>query len=352
MRICTEVNAMKRPMTLIVGNDDLKARLSNDILAGTLPHACILEGPRGTGKHTFARMCAAALACSQKHDSSKPIPCLECPDCKKVLEGKSPDLIFIGLEDKATIGVDTVRFLREDVRVVPNDLDYKIYVIEDADKMTVQAQNALLLTLEEPPEYVRFFLLCENSRLLLETIRSRAPVHRTEPLTKKQIDEYLCATDKRAAQMKLSSRREYDELLCAAGVGIGCALEYLDPKRFAPILERRRLALDFTRAATHAEGSLSVLSIVLKFPQKRDALRDQLSTVSDAIRDLILLKKSDSAPLCFFADRNEAIELCDKASLPFLFRLGECVRQALDDNARNANVRLALTRLASSAEII
>ena len=343
---------MKSPMTLIVGNDDLKARLSSDILVGTLPHACIIEGPRGTGKHTIARMCAAALACSKKHDAAKPIPCLECPDCKKVLEGKSPDLIFIGLEDKATIGVDTVRFLREDVRVVPNDLDHKIYVIEDADKMTVQAQNALLLTLEEPPEYVRFFLLCENSRLLLETIRSRAPVHRTEPLTKEQIDEYLCATDKRAAQMKLASKREFDELLCAAGVGIGCALEYLDPKRFAPILERRKLALDFARAATHAEGSLSVLSIVFKFPQKRDALRDQLLTVSDAIRDLILLKKSDSAPLCFFADRNEAIELCDRVSLPFLFRLGECVTQAMDDNARNANVRLALTRLASSADII
>jgi DNA polymerase-3 subunit delta' len=339
-------------MTLIVGNDDLKSRLSNDILAGTLPHACIIEGPRGTGKHTVARMCAAALACSQKHDSSKPIPCLECPECKKVLEGKSPDLIFVGTEDKATIGVETVRFLREDVRVVPNDLDYKIYVIEDADKMTVQAQNALLLTLEEPPEYVRFFLLCENARLLLETIRSRAPIHRTEPLDTKQIDEYLCAADKRAAQMKLTAKKEYGELLKAAGVGIGCALEYLDPKRFAPILERRRLALEFVSTAVHASGSLSVLSAVFKFPQKRDALRDQLMTVSDAIRDLILLKKSDSAPLVFFVDRNEAIELCDRVSLPFLFRLGECVREAIDDNARNANVRLALTRLASSAEII
>lgn len=343
---------MKRPMTSIVGNDGLKSRLSNDILAGTLPHACIIEGPRGTGKHTVARMCAAALACSQKNDSEKPIPCLECPECKKVLEGKSPDLIFVGTEDKATIGVEAVRFLREDVRIVPNDLDYKIYVIEDAEKMTVQAQNALLLTLEEPPEYVRFFLLCENARLLLETIRSRAPIHRTEPLDSKQIDEYLCATDKRAAQMKLTSKKEYGELLKAAGCGIGCALEYLDPKRFAPILERRKLALEFVSAAVHASGSLSVLSTVFKFPQKRDALRDQLLTVSDAIRDLILLKKSDSAPLVFFVDVNEAIELCDRVSLPFLFRLEERVNRAIDDNARNANVRLALTRLASSAEII
>ncbi len=343
---------MKRSMTEIVGNDDLKSRLASDILAGTLSHACIIEGARGTGKHTIARMCAAALACTEKSNTDKPIPCLCCYDCKKVLEGKSPDLIFIGSEGKATIGVDAIRFLREDVHTVPNDLDHKIYVIEDADKMTPQAQNALLLTLEEPPEYVRFFLLCENAGLLLETIRSRAPVHRTEPIDTERIDEYICAHDRRAAQMKLSSPRDYAELLAASGHGIGCALEYLDPKVFAPVLERRRLAFEFVSASIKGSGSREILPIISKFSSKRDVLADQLSTVSDAVRDLILLKKTDNAPLCFFVDRNEAIELCDKVSLPFLFRLGEGVRQTIDENARNANVRLALIHLASFTDII
>lgn len=343
---------MKRPMTEIVGNDDLKARLADDILAGTLPHACIIEGARGTGKHTIARMCAAALACTCKSDKSKAIPCLSCYDCKKVLEGKSPDLILIGSEGKASIGVETIRFLREDVRLIPNDLDHKIYVIEDADKMTHQAQNAFLLTLEEPPEYVRFFLLCENSGLLLETIRSRAPIHRTEPIDTELIDEYICAHDRRAAQMKLSAPKDYAELLKAANNGIGTALEYLDPKTFAPILERRKLALEFVKLATEGGESRDVLNVISKFSSKRDVLRDQLSMVSVAVRDLILLKKTDNAPLCFFVDRNEAIELCDRVSLPFLFRLGEAVSRAIDENAQNANVRLAIIHLASFADLL
>ena len=343
---------MKRPMTEIVGNDDLKARLADDILAGTLPHACIIEGARGTGKHTIARMCAAALACSCKSDKSKAIPCLFCYDCKKVLEGKSPDLILIGSEGKASIGVETIRFLREDVRLIPNDLDHKIYVIEDADKMTHQAQNAFLLTLEEPPEYVRFFLLCENAGLLLETIRSRAPIHRTEPIDTELIDEYICAHDRRAAQMKLSAPKDYAELLKAAGNGIGTALEYLDPKTFAPVLERRRFALEFVKIATEGGGNRDVLNVISKFSSKRDVLRDQLSMVSLAVRDLILLKKTDNAPLCFFVDRNEAIELCDRVSLPFLFRLGEAISRAIEENAQNANVRLAIIHLATFAELL
>ena len=343
---------MKRPMTEIVGNNDLKKRLADDILEGTLAHAFIIEGARGTGKHTIARMCAAALACSRKSDTDEPVPCLCCYECKKVLDGKSPDLIFIGTEDKATIGVEAVRFLREDVRNVPNDLDYKIYVIEDADKMTAQAQNALLLTLEEPPQYVRFFLLCENAGLLLETIRSRAPISRTQPIDTELIDEYIRAHDRRAAQMKLSSPRDYAELLKAAGNSIGSALEYLDPKTFSPVLEKRKLALEFIKAATSGNGSYSIITVLSKFSSKRDVLKDQLSTVSDAVRDLILLKKADNAPLCFFVDRNEAIELCDKVSLPFLFRLGEAISLTIDENARNANVRLAMIHLASFADLL
>lgn len=352
LREVNALNAQKSPMTEIIGNDDLKSRLSKDILFGSLPHACIIEGPRGTGKHTIARMCAAALACSKKSDTSKPIPCLECYDCKKVLEGKSPDLIFVNSEEKATIGVDSVRFLKEDVHIVPNDLDYKIYVIEDADKMTPQAQNAFLLTLEEPPAYVKFFLLCENSQLLLETIRSRAPVHRTELIPTEKIDEYLVSKDRRAAQMKLSAPKDYEELLKASGNGIGRALDFLEPDIFSPILKCRKLALEFVQEAVNGGKAIKMLPILQKFPKTRSDFANQMSVILDAIRDLTLLKKSDDVPLLFFVDRNEAIELCDKVSLPFLLSLAESVRQAIEDNAKNANLKLALMRLVSDAAII
>ncbi len=340
-------------MSAIVGNARLREKLSLDILAGKLAHAFIIEGKRGTGKHTLALNTAAALACSGKGTHDSDVPCGTCPECKKIFDGNSPDITVVGCEGKATIGVDTVRFLKEDVHTVPNDLDFKLYIIEDADKMTVQAQNALLLTLEEPPSFVRFILLCENADLLLETIRSRAPVLRTEPIPSTDIDEYICKVDRRAAQMKLSSEKEYKELLMAAKNGIGTALELLEPKTFAPIKQMRSLAEDFVNKATDGSGAKIILPLLItRFPQKRDALREQLSCLSEAVNDLIMIKKSDNAPLCFFADRDRAIELCDRCSMSFLYELGKAVLTAIDSNMRNANVRLTLIKLASDAELI
>ena len=343
---------MKDALTEIVGNFTLRRRLGEDVLSGKLPHACILEGPKGSGKHTIATMVAAALVCKSHQDPLSPVPCLKCLPCRKVLEGKSPDVITVGCGEKATIGVDAVRFLKEDVRIVPNDSDTKVYLIEDADKMTVQAQNALLLTLEEPPSYVHFFLLCNNAELLLETIRSRAPIFRTEPIPTAEIDRYLCERDRRAAQMKLSDPRGYAELLVASEMGIGQAQDYLDPKVFAPIRQTRALTEDFVRSAICENGAKKLLPMLSRFPAKRDALHIQLQSISKALRDLILLKKTDDAALCFFADRNEAIELCDRTTVSFLYRFHKAVESALEENTRNANTRLMMIKLLLSAQLI
>lgn len=343
---------MKKMMTEIVGNEKLKTHICRNILENTLPHACIIEGPKGTGKHTVAYMAAAALACTELKDQSMPVPCLECNYCRKVLERKSPDVILVGSEGKASIGVDAIRFLREDVHIIPNDLEFKIYIIEDADKMTLQAQNALLLTLEEPPSYVRFFLLCESANALLETIRSRAPVFRTEPLSEEEIDSYIASHDSRAAQMKLSSPKEYARLLLASGNGIGKALEYLDAKTFAPVLENIKLAEIFIELAVKRGSNRDALAIMPKFYAKREVLRPLLPLLSDAIRDLIMLKESDSATLRFYSDREHAIDLCDRTSLYNLFSINRAIDSAIEENARNANVRLLVTKLFSSVNLI
>lgn len=336
-------------MPAIIGNETLKARLCHGVLTHSLPHAFILEGPRGSGKHTLAKMCAAALACTEQEDPQLPLPCMRCLSCRKILEGKSPDLITVGTEGKATVGVDAIRFLKEDIHVVPNDLDYKIYMIEDADRMTPQAQNALLLSLEEPPAYVHFFLLCENAGVLLETIRSRAPILRTEPIAKEDMDRYLCEHEPKAKQMKLSSPKQYAELLQASGSGIGQALEYLNTASFAPVLEQRMLISDFVESAVHGKD---VFPFLPRFSTKRELLKDQLNTLCDALRDLILLKKSENLSLLFFAEQNVAIELCDSVSLSFLYRMQEAVTKAIEDNTRNVNTRLLLMRMLSASQLI
>ena len=345
-------DGVREYMSNVVGNVRLREKLCLDVLTDRLSHACILEGPTGTGKHTIAKNVAAALACKEKDSSAHPFPCTECIGCRKVLEGKSPDVITVRrAPEKATLGVEIARFIKNDVVTVPNDLDVKVYIIEEADKMTEEAQNALLLTLEEPPSFVRFILLCEHSELLLETIRSRAPVLRTEPIATEAIDEFICKADRRAPQMKLSSPREYDELLVAAKGGIGTALEYLEPSAFAPVLQRRALAKEFLYAAS-ARQPKELIALISKFSSKRDVLTEQLTCLCEAVNDLVLIKKSDNAPLCFFEDRNTAIEISDQSSISFLYTLGEAVLTALDSISKNANLRLTLIKLLCDAELI
>lgn len=343
---------MREYMQSIIGNAALKKKLCSDILNDKLPHAMIIEGNRGTGKHTVAIQTAAALACLSVKDDSKALPCGACPNCKKILSGLCCDIITVGRDGKATVGVDAVRFLKEDVHVMPNDLDFKLYIIEDADKMTEQAQNALLLTLEEPPSFVRFLLLCENAELLLQTVRSRAPVLRTEGVTNRELDEYICTHDTRAAQMKLSAPKEYQELIMAAKNGIGTALEYLDPKTFAPIKEVRRIAYEFADTATDGTSTKRTLSLLPTLTQKREFFELCLEAISEAITDLLLLKKDENANLIFFSDRDRAIELCDRCSMSFLYKLSEAVLNAINANERNANVRLTATEMLVNAGLI
>ena len=343
---------MKASMPEIIGNIALRQRLCKDILSDSLSHAYIIEGRNGSGRHTVALSASAALACQKKQDASAPLPCLDCPSCRKIIERKSPDVIFVGTDGKASMGVDTARFLREDVRVLPNDLEDKIYIIEDADKMTVQAQNALLLTLEEPPSFAHFFLICNNAESLLETIRSRAPILRTEPVDDYALDEYITKHDKRAAQMKLSNPKEYAELVRSASGGIGKALLLLEPKAWKPIAEQRALARDLVNAVVRQEGARTILPLLSKFSNKRDILNEQLSALSEALRDLILLKKSDDAILTFYCDRDEAIELSDSISLTFLYSFCQAVGEAIEENKRNANLRLSLLKMATVCELI
>ena len=343
---------MDRSMPQIIGNDALRRRLCRDIRESALSHAYIIEGPTGSGRHTIALMAAAALACEKKSDESSPMPCLECPSCKKIIEGKSPDVIYISREDKASLGIDAARFIKEDVRILPNDLDDKIYIVEDADRMTPQAQNAILLTLEEPPSFVHFFLLCNDSGSLLETIRSRAPIFRTEAISIPMIDEYICSHDTRAKQLKLSSPSEYAELLVAANGGIGKALKMLEEKSRGSVFESRALISDFLYAAIESPSARILVPFITRFLSSRDQLHVSLSLLTDALRDLILLKKTDNVSLSFFSDKNQAIELCDKTTLSFLHSLYTAVTVALEENEKNSNSKLTLTKMLVSAKLI
>lgn len=343
---------MKQAFSSIVGNLALRQRFLEDVTRKKTAHAYIIEGAKGTGKNTVARALAASLACQNKDDPSLPLPCGECPACKKVLGGNSPDLIYVEREeDRSTIGIAAVRALRSDVCVAPNDLDYKIYVIPEAHLLTQEAQNAFLLTLEEPPAYVLFLLLCETTEPLLETVKSRAPTLRTELLSPTVIDAYL-SENAEAMALKQTAPRDYEELLVASEGSIGRALSLLSASARKPIMTRRENAREFVRLAFTSRKSTDAVRLINTLGIKRDELVQQISVLQLCLRDLLACKQTEEAPLCFYADREEACRTAYRFTTPQLLRLLELTTDTCEKLQANTNVRLTLLSLASQAGLL
>lgn len=343
---------MRPILSDVVANEGLRARLGNELLAGKLSHAYIFSGGRGFGKHTLALHLAAALACERQTDARSPLPCLTCPACRKILEGNSPDIIYVNRGDKATLGVDPIRELRQDVYIPPNDLSIKVYIIEEAHLMTQQAQNAFLLTLEEPPTYVLFLLLCENPSLMLETVRSRAPVLRLEPVPNNLILQHICKKVPEAKRMWESDRTSLEELLVAANGSIGRALELLDPKLYKPLFERRELARTFARLCASPKNTGEAMRFLNSLGTRRDELIEQLDTILLCLRDLLLCKQTENAPLCFFFDSEEASSLAYAFTTPTLLSLCDSISDATDRLRANANVRLTVIAMAQNCNLL
>ncbi|MBT8041643.1 MAG: DNA polymerase III subunit gamma/tau [Pontiella sp.] len=152
----------------VVGQEHVTKTLTNAINTGRVAHAYIFVGSRGIGKTTSARILAKALNCEK---GSTPHPCDVCDSCKEVMAGNSLDVIEI--DGASNNGVDQVRDLRDNARYAPARGPYKIYIIDEVHMLSTQAFNALLKTLEEPPQHVKFIFATTDVHKVLPTILSR-----------------------------------------------------------------------------------------------------------------------------------------------------------------------------------
>ncbi len=159
----------------LLGNDQLKHRLCESLRRGRPSHFYLIAGPKGSGRHTLARLLAAALMCQ----GDAP-PCGRCEGCRKVLAGVHPDFITVEDPDHKTVPVDLIRRVRADAFIQPNEGRRKIYLFPQ--ELRLEGQNALLKLLEEPPGYGAFLLIAEDPQTLLPTIRSRCAELRLQPL--------------------------------------------------------------------------------------------------------------------------------------------------------------------------
>ena len=172
----------------VVGHKNIIEYIQNAVNANKVSHAYILNGERGSGKKMLATLFAETLLCEEQGSS----PCNKCHSCKQTDSGNHPDVIWVQHEKPNTISVDDIRTqLNNDIEIKPYQGPYKIYIVPEADLMTTQAQNALLKTLEEPPEYAVIFLLTENAEKLLPTITSRCVMLKLRNIRDKLIRKYL-----------------------------------------------------------------------------------------------------------------------------------------------------------------
>jgi DNA polymerase-3 subunit delta' len=266
------------------GNEHLKEQLLKIIEKNNFPHAIILQGEEGTGKSTVANIIARAAVCS----SLKKSPCNKCSDCLKAKLKAHPDIIYPEIPTARSIGVETIRNIRGQAYILPNEAKFKIYILKSADKMTEQAQNAFLKLQEEPPLSVIFILTCNSADSLLLTLRSRCQIFSLKPVNKTQILEFL------NKNYKEFSSNEIERAADLSRMNIGLAISVLKTKDIAQVFF---LAESIAKALL-ASKEWDLLEAIAEASKERQLLVEVLSALKLIFRDayLICYKKNVVCP--------------------------------------------------------
>lgn len=329
----------------IYGNQTLTEQLGEQLRQNKLFHALIIEGAPGSGKRLLARQLAAALLCEKRTEATATLPCGHCRACQLVAGNNAPDVKTVSKGDKATLGVDAIREIRQDMFLCATEFDRKIYIIEDAHTLTVQAQNALLKVLEEPPTEITVMLLCESADALLTTVRSRARLLRMQHFTPEQLRQYFVERKPSLLSPYTQKPDELTALLQAANGSIGAALDLLAPKKAAELVKERQKTQQILTALSGNDRFSQLCDCFSLFSTKREPLGKELETLLCGLRDLVLCKKSSKPSLCFFPSVTVASELAAKIPLATLFYAYDKTWEALRQIERNANIQTTLTVL-------
>ncbi len=295
-----------------LGNDALKAQLSAADARGRLSHCYLVTGPEGSGKHTLARILAAAMQCA--HPSRR--PCGVCPACRKVMANQHPDAIAVRDTEHKQLAVDVVRAARADVFIRPNEGRRKIYIFDQP--MGPAAQNALLKILEEPPEYAAFLLLYPSADQLLSTIRSRCAELALAPVSGAEAREFL------RRQFPDSPDDALTAALARAGGWLGQAAAYVEDESYGPA------AAQFA-ACFAARDELALLQLLIPMEKYK---REQLLPVLEQLRQLLcraLAAKSGAEP-----PRAPYDAICRTRTGAQILSAAQSLQRAIDD--LNANV--------------
>ena len=272
----------------IVGHEQIKEHMQAAIRDKKPFHAYLFQGEEGVGKEALARTFAAGLQC-QSESADK--PCKECVSCRQMESGNQPDVIWVTRE-KASLGVDEIREqLCNTMEIKPFSSPYKIYLVPEAEKMTEAAQNALLKTIEEPPEYGIVILMTSNISALLPTIQSRCLTMEFRPLSTAVVESYV----KEHCQVP-----DYQARASAAFAqgNLGKAMRYAKSEDF---IERKDHIISLLRHVEQMDLS-EMLAVIKDLGTRKDEVRDYIDLMVLWYRDVLLFKATKDINQLLFQD--------------------------------------------------
>lgn len=278
----------------IIGQESIKKHLQTAIKTGNLSHAYIINGEYGSGRQTIASALAKTIQCQSKTDDTD--ACGVCTSCKQAESHNHPDIKYI-THDKTSISVNDIREqLNNDISIKPYSSEYKIYIIPDANKMTEQAQNALLKTIEEPPVYAIIILLTENCDSLLPTIRSRCVTLTMNPIEKDKICTYL--------ENKFQLEPEQAQIAANYCQGnIGKAIRFASSSDF---IEMKNQVLKLLKNLDSMDIA-SIIDTIKEFSTHKNDINDYLDLMLLWYRDVLMFKVTKDANLLLYSDEYSTI---------------------------------------------
>ena len=272
----------------IVGHEQIIEHLQNAIEADKVSHAYILNGPDKAGKMMIAKAFAQTLQCEKGGIE----PCMECHSCKQAMSGNQPDIIYVCHEKPNTISVDDIRTqINNDIVVKPYSSKRKIYIVDEAEKMNQQAQNALLKTIEEPPAYAVLLLLTTNADTFLPTILSRCVRLNLKAVRDEEIKDFL---------MKKHQLPDYQADVCVAFAqgNVGKAIQLASSDSFN---ELKTAALQLLKRLDDIE-LYEMTEAVKQISEYKLEINDYFDLMMIWYRDILYFKATNDVNRLVFKD--------------------------------------------------
>ena len=311
----------------VIGQEEAVEILQDEIEKDRISHAYLFSAKKGSGKSKLAFEFAKASFCEESQLDS----CGSCINCRKMDHQNHPDFKIISvLEGKSAISIDQIRELKKEIAYKPYDSDHKIYIIEAAEKMTKEAANSLLKTLEEPPSFATIILLVEDSGRLLPTLVSRCQQIKLRNVSKKKIKELLLAEG--------LENKEAEILSSTAAGSPGKALEILEIDNY--FAERQKI-YDFLKDI-NSKNTIEIFKITEKLTSLLKADFPCFDLLSDWYRDIMMIKQ-DYLDAVINKDYFEELkELAAEMNLQTIVRNLELIAQSEEYIDRNIKEELSL----------